>query len=143
MAININYEPEKEILIITVKDQCTLEDYEAAMDEIIDSKQYPANVNALWDVREQDFSNVDSSIVQNLIILNKRYPDRATAKKAFIVNRNLAFGMLRMYEMYSSIKESNTPQYLKVFRSYAEGEKWLLDEELIYSNLSFIPEEDT
>lgn len=134
MPININYDPEEDILIITVKGLCTLQEYETAMDGITNSKQYPADINALWDVREQDFSNVNTGIVQNLININKRYPDRVDAKKAFIVNRNLAFGMLRMYEMYSSIKEANTSKYLRVFRSYSEGEKWLLDEEFIYSD---------
>ena len=128
MAIDIKYEPEKGYLYISVMGQCTVEDYEKAMEEIKHSKQYPANINALWDVREQNFSNVTKSTVQSLVNVSKRYPERGSAKAAFIVNGDLAFGMLRMYEITSSVEQNKTSQYLRVFRNYSEGEKWLLDD---------------
>lgn len=128
MTIDISYESEKEFLYIAVKGQCTLEEYKMAMDEITQSEQYPANINAMWDVTEQDFSGITSSTVQSLINISKQYPERNTARVAFIVKNDLAYGMLRMYEMLSSVEESDSSQNLMVFRSYSEGEKWLLDE---------------
>jgi hypothetical protein len=99
-----------------------------AMDEITQSEQYPANINAMWDVTEQDFNSINSSTVQSLINISKQYPERNTSRVAFIVKEDLAYGMLRMYEMLSSVGESDSSQNLMVFRSYSEGEKWLLDE---------------
>lgn len=96
------------------------------MDEITHSNQYPVNINALWDVREQDFTDVTSSTLQNLVKISKCYPERGNAMAAFVTNENLAFGMLRMYEITSSMEENNTSQHLRVFRSYSEAEKWLL-----------------
>jgi hypothetical protein len=129
MTIDISYESEKEFLYIAVKGQCTLEEYKMAMDEITQSEEYPANINAMWDVREQDFSSITSSTVQSLINISKQYPERGTARAAFIVKDDLAFGMLRMYEITSSMEDSDSSQNLMVFRSYSEGEKWLLGEE--------------
>ena len=126
MAIDIKYKPENGFLYIKVMGQCSVEEYETAMDEITQSKQYPANINALWDVREQDFSDVTSSTVQNLVKVSKRYPERGNAMAAFVTNGNLAFGMLRMYEITSGMEENDTSQYLRVFRSYSEAEEWLL-----------------
>lgn len=128
VPIDIRYKPEKGFLYITVKGRCTLEEYKMAMDEITQSKQYPANINALWDVSEQDFSDITSDTVKSLISINKQYPERETSRAAFVVNGNLAFGMLRMYEISSSLEKPDSSQNLRVFKSRSEGEKWLLDE---------------
>ena len=99
------------------------------MDKITKSDQYPPNINALWDVRDQDFSNVTPGTIQSLVNISRQYPERGTAWAAFIVEKDLAFGMLRMYEITSSMADSDSSQNLRVFRSYNEAEKWLLGEE--------------
>ena len=128
MAIEIRYEPEKGFLIIVVKGKPSPEEYKTAMDEITQSEQYPADINAIWDVTEQDFRKVDTSIVRHIIEISKQYPERCTSRVAFIAKDDLAFGMLRMYEILSSTEESGLSQNVGVFRTYSEGEKWLLEE---------------
>ena len=63
----IRYEPGKRLLIIVVRGQLSHEEYKTAMNEITQSEQYPANINALWDVRDQDFRNFTSSTVKSII----------------------------------------------------------------------------
>ena len=130
MTIDITYKPEKSFLYILVKGQCSLEEYKVAMDEITHSEQFPANINAIWDVRDQDFRSITTDTVNSLIEISEQYPERKPAHVAFIAKDNLAYGMLRMYEMLSSIKEPDSSNNLRVFRTYSEGEKWLLGEEL-------------
>lgn len=129
MTIDIRHEAGKGFLTIVVKGELSHEEYKMTMDEITRSEQYPANINALWDVRDQDFRNVTSKTVSSIISINKQYPERGDSKVAFIVKDNLAFGMLRMYELSSSIEEYPSSQNHMVFRDYFKGEKWLLDEE--------------
>ena len=127
MAIEVKYESEKGFIIMVVKGKPSPEEYKTAMDEITQSEQYPADINALWDVREQDFSEVDTSTLRHIIEISKQYPERGTSRVAFIVKNDLAFGMLRMYEILSSTEASESSQNIRVFRSYPESEEWLLE----------------
>ena len=126
MAIDIRYESEKGFIIIVVKGALSHDEYKMVMDEITQSERYPADSNALWDVRGQDFEDIDTTTVKRIIEISKGYPVRGTSRVAFITNDNLAFGMLRMYEILTSLEESDVRQNIRVFRSYSEGEKWLL-----------------
>jgi len=137
MAIDIRHNSEREFLIITVTGQLCLEEYKAIMGKITQSEQYPADINALWDVREQDFSCVTSSSVDGLIEISEQYPERGASRVAFIVGANLAYGMLRMYELSLSIKNPKCSQKLRVFRDYSEGENWLFEDQPQSLKLNF------
>ena len=128
MAIDISYKPDKGFLYIAVKGQNSLEDYKTAMEEITHSEEYPADINTIWDVREQEFTDLDTDTIKSFIKIRKEYPARGAARVAFIVKGDFAFGMMRMYDTLSSFEGSDLPQNLMVFRDYAEGEKWLLGE---------------
>jgi hypothetical protein len=129
MAIDINYKRDKGFLYIMVKGHSTIEEYEKVMEEMTKSEQYPADVNTMWDVREQEFNDFDSDTINRFLSIRKRYPERGTARVAFIVKGDFAFGMMRMYDILSSLEGSKLPQNLMVFRDYSEGEKWLLGEQ--------------
>ena len=128
MAIDISYKPDKGFLYITVKGHSTLEEYKMAMEEITQSEEYPADINTMWDLREQVFDKLDSDTIKSFIKIRKEYPERGAARVAFIVKGDFAFGMMRMYDKLSSFEGSDLPQKLMVFRDYSEGEKWLLGE---------------
>ena len=128
MAIDISYKPDKGFLYIVVKGHSTIEEYEKTMKEITQSDQYAPDVNTMWDVREQELHDFDSDSIQRFISIRKRYPERGTARVAFIAKGDFAFGMMRMYDILSSLEGSELPQNLMVFRDYSEGEKWLLGE---------------
>jgi hypothetical protein len=129
MTIDIDYKREKRFLYIVVKGHSTIEEYEKAMEEITESEQYPADVNTMWDVREQELDDFDSDTINRFLNIRKRYPKRGTARVAFIVKGDFAFGMMRMYDILSSLEGPKLPQNLMVFRDYSEGEKWLLEEQ--------------
>ena len=128
MAIDIKYQPEKEYVLIAVKGISSIEEFKTILDTITQSEEYPPNINTLWDVREQDFSSISLESMKSLIQISNNYPERGTAKVAFIVKGNLAYGMMRMYETFSSFEGLNLRQHLRVFKNFSEGEKWLLME---------------
>jgi phosphopantothenate synthetase len=128
MAIDIRYENGKRFLTVVVKGQLSHEEYKTTMDRITQSEQYPADINALWDVRDQDFRNVTASTVKSIIAISRQYSERGSSRVAIIVKDNLAFGMMRMYELTRKNEEYDLSQIHMVFKDYSEGEKWLLDE---------------
>ena len=105
-----------------------IEEFKTIMDTITQSEEYPPDINTLWDVRERDFSSISLESMKSLIQISSNYPERGNAKVAFIVKGDLAYGMMRMYETFSSFEGIKLRQHLRVFRSLSEGEKWLITE---------------
>ena len=126
MSFDIRFDRKKKILIVTVGDTFTVEEFQTAMEEITRSKQYPPDTDALWDLRALDFAIIDAGYLQGIIQIRKQYPERKTARLAHIVSGDFAFGMMRMYQIYSDLDQYRLHQKVGVFKSISEGEKWLL-----------------
>ncbi len=92
------------------------------MEAVARSSEFPPDVDTLWDLRELDFTEIDSNFERELIQVRDEFPERRRARLALVVEGDLGFGMSRMYEILSE----SLPQQSKVFRSYSEGEEWLL-----------------
>ena len=126
MSFDIRFDQEKKMLIVTVGDTFTVEEFQAAMEEITRSKQYPPDTDALWDLRALDFAKIDAGYLQGILQIRKQYPERNTARLAHIVKGAFAFGMMRMYQIYSDLDQYRLNQKVGVFKSISEAEKWLL-----------------
>ena len=125
MSIDLRYDREKGILYAIVGEQVTPDEFACAMEEIIHSDEYPPDVATLWDMRALDFRGADSGTARQLVAMRERYPERGEARLAFVVADDLSFGISRMYELLSA----DLPQKIRVFRDYAEGEQWLMEED--------------
>jgi hypothetical protein len=126
MSFDIRFDQDKKILILTVGETFTLEEFQTLMEEITRSKKYPPNTDALWDLRALDFEKIHASYLQGILKIRKQYPERNTARLAHIVKGDFAFGMMRMYQIYSDLDQHGLHQKVGVFKSISEGEKWLL-----------------
>ena len=124
MPIKLVYNEQNAILYAFCKGILTVEEFTSAMNEIISSKEYPADVRTLWDAVEFDASSVDSCFITQLIAIRGNYPTRSSAKLALFAPEDLGFGVSRMYEAWSD----ELPQNIRVFRRSVEAEKWLLEE---------------
>ncbi len=127
MPTDLRLDREKGILVVTVRGPLTLEEFRATLEEITHSDQYPPDIATLWDFREMEFQATDSDFFRSIISIRKHYPERGAARAAHIVAGDLAFGMLRMHEILSDADRVGLPQLMKVFKSFSEGEQWLLD----------------
>ncbi len=123
MPVELYYDKKKDALFGIMRGLITIEENENALNTIMKSDQYPPDIRTLWDVREQDFTNIDADFEMRLIELRKKYPERGNARMALVVSTDLGFGMSRMYQNLSA----NLPQNIMVFRDYADAEKWLLN----------------
>jgi len=121
MPIEFNY--ENGIIYGAFKSPLSLDEIKRAIALLAKSTQFPADANTLWDLREMDFTQVDHDMERQLVEIRRQYPERGQARIAFVVDNDLAFGMMRRYEMLSV----HLPQQICVFREYAEAEAWLQD----------------
>ena len=124
MPIEFRYDPEKEALFGTMKSPMTLEEYRSSIEAIVRSKEFPPDIRTLWDLGELEFNDVDRSFEESLISISEQFPERGPAKIAFIVKSEVGFGMTRMFEILAEKMGYET----MVFRSYSEGENWLIQE---------------
>jgi len=128
MSFDIRFDQKKKILIVTVGDTFTVEEFQTAMEEITRSKQYPPDADALWDLRALDFAAIDAYYLKGIIQIRRKYPERNTARLAHIVKGDFAFGMMRMYQIYSDLDQDHLNQKVGIFKSISEGEEWLLSQ---------------
>jgi hypothetical protein len=126
MSFDIRFDEKKNILFVTLKGDFTIGDFQNAMKQITQSNQYPPDTDALWDLRGMDFTRVDTIYWRGIISIRKQYRERGTARIAHIVKGDFAFGMLRMYQIYSELDPNGLRQEIEIFKSISEGEKWLL-----------------
>jgi hypothetical protein len=122
--MEFHYDRKKKALFGTLKSPLTVEEYRSSIEAIVRSKDYPPNIRTLWDLRELEFTEIDRRFEESLINISKQFPERRSAKIAFIVKTELGFGMIRMFETLADKLGYET----MVFRSYSEGENWLLQE---------------
>ena len=80
-------------------------------------------MNALWDMRDADFSSVTTAEVHSLVEMVKKYwGQTGKSKSALTVASDFDYGMTRMYEILMTV---NTSSNIMVFKNYDEAEKWL------------------
>lgn len=124
MAIDVQYDQRRGFLKITVTGEIVPEELNAVFSSIRESKEYPVNIEALWDLRQADFETVDEALLKRIIAIRSRYQDRSDMKAAFITSDELSYGVSRMYEVLSGFEIKRN---IRIFMSYAEGERWLLE----------------
>jgi len=127
MDIDIRFDEGKKVLFVTSRGPLNAEAFTEAMVEITHSDRYPPDTDALWDLREVLFEDIDAMFWRTIIEIRERFPERSSARLAHVVQGDFAFGMLRMYEILSGLNMERQPQTLRVFKSIPDAERWLLD----------------
>jgi hypothetical protein len=68
----------------------------------------------LWDLSEPHFENIASAELKNCSAQVERLSESRTGKRAaIIINDNLGFGMMRMFEGISEMKITQEPRVFK------------------------------
>ena len=125
MSTEIHYDREQNILHIVVQDVITVADFGDLLELITHGEEYPPDVPALWDLCEIDAREADPGMIDNLIAIRQRYPERGNTRLALLTSSDLAFGLSRMYEALSA----DLPQLIRVFKDRATAEQWLQEQD--------------
>jgi hypothetical protein len=121
MPMQVHYDPRTGILFGVCTGRITLAEYEVALRGIVTSSEHPPDADVLWDLRDVDYSAVDTDYVNDLIAIRGKYPQRGKAKIAVVAREDVGFGLSRMFSMFSD----TLPQAVGIFRDRDAAERWL------------------
>jgi hypothetical protein len=80
--------------------------------------------HVLWDLTDIADTQFTSKEIDAIVRFEPRYEGkRELGKTAFVAQKDIIFGLSRMFEIQSGIQESPYP--IKVFRSLYEAHQWL------------------
>ena len=122
MPITLNYDTKHCILRASASGQPDLNEYRKTRKKITEGKEFPSTIPTIWDLRNLDFSYIDSQLGQGVASVRKSFQTRRGAKIAYVVSDSLGFGTMRMLEVFFDVKERNS----RVFYDYKEAEAWLI-----------------
>jgi hypothetical protein len=126
MPVTHQYTDEKNIVFVTLQGTFTLAEFKSVMSRISGSPQYPADTNALLDLRSMDVAGINVDFWRQLFDTRQQHPERQAARLAYVVSGDFAFGMMRMYQILSSTSKNKMEQQVMVCKSYEQAEEWLL-----------------
>ena len=82
--------------------------------------------HVLWDLIDTTDIEFTTEEVLEIVKFKPRYQGkRKTGKTAFVAQKDILFGLSRMFEIQSGIQEA--PYAIRVFRSLYEAHQWLFE----------------
>ena len=82
--------------------------------------------HVLWDLTDTTDIEFTTEEVLEIVNFKPRYHGkRKSGKTAFVAQKDILFGLSRMFEIQSNIQEA--PYAIMVFRSLYEAHQWLFD----------------
>jgi hypothetical protein len=123
MKITRQIDDDKHLREHTITGTISVPELKAHLERYYQSEEYDPSFDALWDLREADFTEVKTEEVWDLAEMVSRYwGSQDQSRSALVVSRDVGFGLSRMYESILS-----TPQLseVMVFRNIEEARLWL------------------
>ena len=122
MPIKISFDKPLNILIVKISGYLNLEDYESAMTEIVSCQDYPIDVDAMWDLTEMKFDNIDLAFQKEVIAWHRtRNNPRGEANIALVSDYSLAEPLVKLFTILS--QELN--MVMKSFKTIESAQSWL------------------
>jgi len=126
MAISLEYDTNHGVLLGRIEGILHLEDMKAALQQVVTAKEYPSDVDTIWDLTRMVFHNIDFSFAQNLVAIRRELlPQRGNVRLALVSDFELAEGVIEVYRVLSE----SLPQEMRVFCSVGQALVWLAHEE--------------
>ncbi|WP_372679066.1 hypothetical protein [Desulfosarcina sp.] len=120
--MDLRIDEEKNIAYIKLSGQLNRKVILSAFDLAVADNRYLHGMGRLWDFRDADLSSLKSETIVEMAQYSLRFPPGINdVKVAFLVSRDVEYGLSRMFQMSS---ESKTP--IQVFRAMDEVEKWMM-----------------
>ncbi|MGD2030114.1 MAG: hypothetical protein PVG86_09280 [Desulfobacterales bacterium] len=125
MAIITKVDYDKQLTIHTATGEPT---FEEGMEVFKSFYEKHPTKNLLWDLRGASLHHLSSEDLESFVYYAKGHSEvRAGGKTAFVVSKDLEFGMLRVVDVFSEF--AKIPFNIMTFRSMDEAMHWLEEEE--------------
>ena len=124
MEYEILVDSGKPYFQINLSGRFDIDDLENCYQHFIAHPAWKKGKDILWDTRECFSDHLTQSDMQFIGKMTNKYQDkRGPGLAAWVVSREVDFGLGRMFEM---INEGRVIFNFKVFRTFADAEKWIL-----------------
>lgn len=126
MEFLIHIDEKKNIRSLKVTGLINITELLNKLGDFYKSSEYDPDMNALWDLRDADFTSITADSVHSFVEIVKKYWGRNNQnnKAALIVSSDFDYGIARMYEIPLSMGTSGN---IMVFKDYEEAESWLAE----------------
>jgi hypothetical protein len=121
MPITSHIDKAKDLTVFTVTDVLSFDKVMPVIKTFYDGDP---TKHVLWDLIDTTDVQITSEEVETIVNFGPRYEGkRASGKTAFVAQKDIFFGLSRMFEIQSSIRKAPYP--IMVFRSRDEAYQWL------------------
>lgn len=119
--MELSFDTGKNLAVIKLSGRLSREIILEAFDRAVADPRYREGMGRVWDFREADLSDLNADTVVEMAQYAKRFPPGINdVKVAFVTERDLEFGLSRMFEM-----TSKSPTPIGVFRSMNDARDWM------------------
>ena len=125
MQVNIKADHDNQLTIHTVTGKPSFQDGMATFKNFYEGKP---TQNVLWDFRKASLARISTKEIEAVLYYVQRHVEkRKGGKTAVLVSKNLEYGISRMVQALTEIKD--IPLKIEIFRSIEEAIQWLGKEE--------------
>ena len=123
MMVERNIDVASGLVTFTVNGKATYEGLIRALKEMLDDPNFRKGANNFWDFRNVDSDSLTSVDIRGFASFIEKNKERCGEgyKVAFVVARDVDFGLARIYEAYAD----RLPFTVMVFRSMDEALSWI------------------
>jgi hypothetical protein len=114
-VVEYRYEPESNLLVVTVSGVVTNADFQDAR-----FPDVPADTLELMDLGGCTGTEITTSEVRRIASVDLQRPDRIS-RMAIVATQDVAYGLARMYQTLSSDMKTE----VQIFRDRASARAWL------------------
>ena len=121
--MNISIDTHNEIATIDVGKMTTAKELQDAVLALLAHPDHIDGMESIFDFREADLLNISQEDISGYAKWLSPYLPRLATKVATVVERDLEFGIIRMWNTYS---EGIAEQSRMIFRDMDAAREWLL-----------------
>ena len=118
----------KQVLSVGKDGRGASGDLDMLLTRLDQNPHLPRALPTLWDMRRFDFGAISAEAMRSMVFVMARHPGRIGVKRGFLVNTDLGFGTMRMFQQTASGHRVEEHGRMLVSYHRAPLLQWLIQE---------------